>query len=182
MAVAAAVGPALAHSSQVEVANGLNLYWGQYGQPDDRLSGYCDTPGVTSVSVSFITYSPKNSGGWPGTNFAGHCGSEVYYTDPKTGMKTKLIMNCDYIKQDIKYCQSKGVKILLAIGGQCDPKGPCTYDIDNEQQGHDFAEMLHKMYGPFDKSWTGPRPFDISETEHVSVDGFDFDIEFKYRK
>ncbi|GJC82814.1 endochitinase A1 [Colletotrichum liriopes] len=185
-AAAAAIGPALAHSSSQPQSKapsafgGLNLYWGQYGDPSDRLSSYCDASGVTSVSVSFVTYSPKNSGGYPGTNFAGHCGGEVYYKNPKTGEDTKLIMNCDYIKQDIKYCQTKGIKVLLAIGGYCPTGGPCSYDIDTEDQGHQFGELLHKTFGPYDPSWTGPRPFDISSTEHVSVDGFDFDLEFKY--
>ncbi|KAK1573834.1 glycoside hydrolase superfamily [Colletotrichum navitas] len=186
LAIAAAIGQAVAHfSSQPQTKapspfGGLNLYWGQYGDPSDRLSSYCDAPGVTFVSVSFVTYSPKNSGGYPGTNFAGHCGGEVFYKNPKTGEDTKLITNCDYIKQDIKHCQAKGIKVLLAIGGWCPAEGPCSYDIDNDEQGQQFAELLHKTFGPHDPNWTGPRPFDISTTEHVSVDGFDFDLEFKY--
>ncbi|GJC97245.1 endochitinase [Colletotrichum higginsianum] len=186
LAAAAAISPALAHSSSQPQSKapssfgGLSLYWGQYGDPSDRLSSYCDAPGVTSVAVSFVTYSPKNSGGYPGTNFAGHCGGEVFYKNPKTGEDTKLIMNCDYIKQDIKHCQSKGIKVLLAIGGYCPTDGPCSYDISSEDEGHQFAELLHKTFGPYDPTWSGPRPFDISATEHVSVDGFDFDLEFKY--
>ncbi|KAK2000411.1 glycoside hydrolase [Colletotrichum falcatum] len=186
LAISAAIAPALVHSSSQPQTNapssfgGLNLYWGQYGDPSDRLSSYCDAPGVTFVSVSFITYSPKNSGGYPGTNFAGHCGGEVFYKNPKTSEDTKLIMNCEYIKQDIKHCQAKGIKVLLAIGGWCPAEGPCSYDIDSEEQGQQFGDLLHKTFGPYDPSWTGPRPFDISSTEHVSVDGFDFDLEFKY--
>ncbi|KAL0779178.1 hypothetical protein CaCOL14_003662 [Colletotrichum acutatum] len=185
VAAAAAISPALAHSSSQKTTSaspllGLNLYWGQYGQPTDRLSSYCDAPGVTSVSLSFVTYSPKNSAGYPGTNFAGHCGGEVYYKNPKTGEDTKLIMNCDYVKKDIQYCQAKGIKVLLAIGGYCPTGGPCSYDIDSEQDGHEFGDLLHKTFGPYDQGWNGPRPFDISETEHIAVDGFDFDLEFKY--
>ncbi|KAK1454231.1 endochitinase [Colletotrichum cuscutae] len=185
VAAAAVISPALAHSSSQTTTSaspllGLNLYWGQYGQTTDRLSSYCDAPGVTSVSLSFVTYSPKNSAGYPGTNFAGHCGGEVYYKNPKTGEDTKLIMNCDYIKKDIQYCQAKGIKVLLAIGGYCPTGGPCSYDIDSEQDGHEFGDLLHKTFGPYDQGWNGPRPFDISETEHIAVDGFDFDLEFKY--
>ncbi|KAK1446184.1 endochitinase [Colletotrichum melonis] len=185
VAAAAVISPALAHSSSQTTTSaspllGLNLYWGQYGQTTDRLSSYCDAPGVTSVSLSFVTYSPKNSAGYPGTNFAGHCGGEVYYKNPKTSEDTKLIMNCDYIKKDIQYCQAKGIKVLLAIGGYCPTGGPCSYDIDSEQDGHEFGDLLHKTFGPYDQGWNGPRPFDISETEHIAVDGFDFDLEFKY--
>ncbi|KAK2064743.1 glycoside hydrolase [Colletotrichum caudatum] len=186
LVIAAAVGPAIAHfpsqpqTKAPSAVGGLNLYWGQYGDPSDRLASYCDAPGVTFVSLSFVTYSPKNSGGYPGTNFAGHCGGEVFYKNPKTGEDTKLITNCEYIKQDIKHCQSKGIKVLLAIGGWCPAEGPCSYDIDTDEQGQEFGELLHKTFGPHDLNWTGPRPFDISSTEHVSVDGFDFDLEFKY--
>nr|XP_036588968.1 endochitinase [Colletotrichum truncatum]KAF6800610.1 endochitinase [Colletotrichum truncatum] len=187
LAAAVAVAPALATyrtpsttTTTSAAVGGLNLYWGQYGQPDDRLADYCDSPGVTSVTVSFVTYSPKNGGGYPGTNFAGHCGGEVFYKNPKTGENTKLIMNCDYIKKDIKHCQAKGIKVLLAIGGYCPQNGPCSYDIDSEKAGKDFATLLDKTFGPYDKNWRGPRPFDISPTEHVAVDGFDFDLEFKY--
>ncbi|KAF9879431.1 putative endochitinase [Colletotrichum karsti] len=191
MAAAAAVGSALAHDVKTSTSvtastylGGLNLYWGQYGLPDDRLSAYCDAPGVTSVSLSFVTYSPKFGGGVPGTNFAGHCGGEVFFKNPLTGLSTKLIMNCDFIKQDIKYCQNKGIKVLLSVGGQCDTSltggNGCPYDVDNDQQGEEFGELLHKMFGPYDASWTGARPFDISATEHNAVDGFDIDLEFKY--
>ncbi|KAK2048641.1 glycoside hydrolase [Colletotrichum somersetense] len=186
LAIAAAVGPAIAHfpsqpqTKAPSAVGGLNLYWGQYGDPSDRLASYCDAPGVTFVSLSFVTYSPKNSGGYPGTNFAGHCGGEVFYKNPKTGEDTKSITNCEYIKQDIKHCQTKGIKVLLAIGGWCPAEGPCSYDIDTDEQGQEFGELLHKTFGPHDPNWTGPRPFDISSTEHVSVDGFDFDLEFKY--
>lgn len=191
LAAAAAVGPAIAHSSSVQTTTsasadlgGLNLYWGQYGLPDDRLANYCDAPGVTSVSLSFVTYSPKWGNGYPGTNFAGHCGGEVFFKNPLTGLTTKLITNCDYIKTDIKYCQSKGIKVLLSVGGQCDTSltggNGCPYDVDSEAAGREFGELLHKTFGPYDPTWTGPRPFDISLTEHVSVDGFDIDFEFKY--
>ncbi|KAG7108510.1 Endochitinase 2 like protein [Verticillium longisporum] len=158
----------------------LNLYWGQLGLPTDRLASYCDSPGVTSVTLSFVNKSPRYGNDYPGTNFAGHCGGEQFYVNPVNGEETSLIMNCDAIKTDIRYCQSIGKKVLLSIGGRCADGEPCSYDVLDEEEGEAFAEQLHSIFGPYDPTYPGPRPFDISETEHVAVDGFDFDIEFKY--
>ncbi|CRK16403.1 hypothetical protein BN1708_017492, partial [Verticillium longisporum] len=78
---------------------------------------YCDSPGVTSVTLSFVNKSPRYGNDYPGTNFAGHCGGEQFYVNPVNGEETSLIMNCDAIKTDIRYCQSIGKKVLLSIGG-----------------------------------------------------------------
>ncbi|KAM0271678.1 hypothetical protein ACHAQH_008988 [Verticillium albo-atrum] len=175
--VVAALGAAPAFANTY---GGLNLYWGQLGLPTDRLASYCDSPGVTSVTLSFVDKSPRYGNDYPGTNFAGHCGGEQFYVNPANGEETSLIMNCDAIKTDIRYCQAIGKKVLLSIGGRCAGGEPCSYDVFDEEEGEAFAEQLHSIFGPYDPSYTGPRPFDISETEHVGVDGFDFDIEFKY--
>ncbi|KAM0333455.1 hypothetical protein ACHAQA_002117 [Verticillium albo-atrum] len=175
LAVAVAAAPVFANAN-----GGLNLYWGQLGQTTDRLSSYCDSPGVTSVTLSFVNKSPRYGNDYPGTNFAGHCGGEQFYVNPANDEPTSLIMNCDAIKTDIRYCQSIGKKVLLSIGGHCADGEPCSYDVLDDDEGEAFAEQLHSIFGPYDPNYTGPRPFDISETEHVAVDGFDFDIEFKY--
>ncbi|KAG7107466.1 Endochitinase A1 like protein [Verticillium longisporum] len=174
LAVALGAGPAFANTY-----GALNLYWGQLGLPTDRLASYCDSPGVTSVTLSFVNKSPRYGNDYPGTNFAGHCGGEQFYVNPVNGEETSLIMNCDAIKTDIRYCQSIGKKVLLSIGGCC-ADGEPFYDVLDEEEGEAFAEQLHSIFGPYDPTYPGPRPFDISKTEHVAVDGFDFDIEFKY--
>lgn len=84
------------------------------------------------------------------------------------------------LKVDIPYCQERGVKVLLSIGG--DYTLTSDYKVTTEQNGEDFAEFLYKAFGPYDPFWEGPRPFDASETEHSVVDGFDFDIEAKFGK
>ncbi|KAG7150981.1 Endochitinase A1 like protein [Verticillium longisporum] len=157
MAVAVLASPVFAKSS-----GGLNIYWGQFGDQTDRLASYCDVTGVTSVTLSFVNKSPRYGNGYPGINFAGHCGAhcgdEEFYVNPANGGNTALIMNCDTIKKDIRYYQSKGKKIILSA----------------------FAKQLHSIFGPYDPDFDGPRPFDIGEDDRVAVDGFDFDIEFKY--
>ena len=79
--------------------------------------------------------------------------------------------------QDIQYCQSKGKKILLSLGG-----GPDTYHLSGKVDGEAFADFLWGAYGPNTTAWTGPRPFDPlpgtpGEGIATIVDGYDFDIE-----
>lgn len=79
------------------------------------------------------------------------------------------------MRDDIEYCRSKGVKVILSIGG--DYSETSNYQVSTKENGEYFANFLYHAFGPYSSSWKGPRPFDISPTEHVSVDGFDFDIE-----
>ncbi|OAA47046.1 chitinase 18-18 [Metarhizium rileyi] len=152
----------------------LNAYWGQTG--GYRLRDICDS-GVNYATVSFINNSPEHGkGGYPGSNFGANCAAEAY-PHHKTKQPTELLSNCYLIKEDIPYCQSKGVKVLLAIGGQASLTS--QYAVSSVDKGIEFAEFLYKAYGPYDSSWEGPRPFDNSETEHVSIDGFDLDLEDK---
>ncbi|KAH0594341.1 hypothetical protein MHUMG1_07689 [Metarhizium humberi] len=148
----------------------LNAYWGQTG--GRFLRDICDS-GVNYATVSFINNSPENGDGYPGSNFGANCAGEVYTNTD--GKKTKLLSACSFIQRDIPYCQSKGVKVLLAIGGAHIP-GTSEYAVSSEEKGVEFAEFLYNAFGPYKSSWTGPRPFD-STTTHVSVDGFDLDLE-----
>ncbi|KID89951.1 chitinase 18-18 [Metarhizium guizhouense ARSEF 977] len=152
-------------------APALNAYWGQTG--GRFLRDICDS-GVNYATVSFINNSPEHGDGYPGSNFGANCAGEVYSN--KDGKKTKLLSACSFIQRDIPYCQSKGVKVLVAIGGAHIP-GTSDYDVSSEEKGVEFAEFLYNAFGPYKSSWTGPRPFDKSATEHVSVDGFDLDLE-----
>jgi hypothetical protein len=55
-----------------------------------------------------------------------------------------------------------------------------NYRVSTQANGEYFANFLYRAFGPYDGSWTGPRPFDISPTNRTQVDGFDFDIEAKF--
>ena len=141
----------------------------------DRLRDYCDT-GINYVTLAFVYESPENNpSNYPGTNFAGHCWAGTYSNED--GIGSNLLSECHTIKEDVGYCQEKGVKILLSIGG--DPVGK-KYEVTTEENGKYFAEFLYGAFGPYDEEWNGPRPFDASETEHTAVDGFDFDIEWYF--
>lgn len=138
------------------------------------MKDYCDS-GVEYVTLSFVNTSPENDpSGYPGTNFAGHCWAGAYKNGK--GVQSKLLSECQTIKESIPYCKSRGVKVLLSIGGVYDASSS-NYKVSTESKGQDFANFLYSAFGPYKSSWTGPRPFDLSATEHSSVDGFDFDIE-----
>ena len=78
------------------------------------------------------------------------------------------------IAEDIPYCQSKGVKVLLSIGGEFnqDPRWYSDYTVSTRENGVDFAKFLSNAFGTAKADYDGPRPFG-----DVTVDGFDFDIE-----
>ncbi|KAF5648417.1 endochitinase 2 precursor [Fusarium sp. NRRL 52700] len=152
---------------------GLNGYWGQLGS--DSLKSYCDSA-PEYVTLSFVNQAPEHTeSGYPGTNFAGHCAAGVYSN--KHGVASSLLSECYTIKEGIPYCQERGVKVLLSIGGVYNEAGS-NYKVTTDDKGVDFADFLYKAFGPYDQSWDGPRPFDSDDgTTRPAVDGFDFDIE-----
>ncbi|KAF5561532.1 endochitinase 2 precursor [Fusarium napiforme] len=152
---------------------GLNGYWGQLGS--DSLKSYCDSA-PEYVTLSFVNQAPENTeSGYPGTNFAGHCAAGVYSN--KNGVASSLLSECYTIKEGIPYCQERGVKVLLSIGGVYNEAGS-NYKVTTDDKGVDFADFLYKAFGPYDQTWDGPRPFDSEDgTTRPAVDGFDFDIE-----
>ncbi|EMR63275.1 putative glycoside hydrolase family 18 protein [Eutypa lata UCREL1] len=151
----------------------LNTYWGQNGV-GDTLAQYCASDSIDYVTLGFVTQSPEHGNGYPGTNFAAHCASGVYYNN---GQETQLLKDCDFIKADIKTCQSLGKKILLSIGGVWSEVN--DYSLSSTTAGGDFADFLFDAFGPYQEGYDGPRPFDPTG-DHTSIDGFDFDIEVKF--
>ncbi|KAK0729755.1 glycoside hydrolase superfamily, partial [Lasiosphaeris hirsuta] len=152
---------------------GVNVYWGQKGNV--RLRDRCDQGDFEFITVGFVNYAPEadTTGlNYPGTNFAANCG--YGYFKNGNGDDSKLLSSCTEIAEDIPYCQDKGIKVLLSIGGAAG-----DYEVSSAANGEYFAEFLFKAFGPYDAASTIPRPFDFGGA-HVSVDGFDFDIEVKF--
>ena len=83
------------------------------------------------------------------------------------------------MKEDIKYCQSKGVTVLLSIGGLYNEE-TSNYKVTTEENGRDFADFLYSAFGPQDPYWNGPRPFDASPEDPTVIQGFDFDLEARF--
>ncbi|KFY78798.1 hypothetical protein V499_02114 [Pseudogymnoascus sp. VKM F-103] len=174
VAALSAVASAAGSSARSAVAT----YWGQTG---GTLRDYCDTADTDYIPVGFIDYFPAQGNGWPGSNYGSSCWASTYtapgYNGVDDPLHNRLLDHCTGMAQDIQYCQSKGKKILLSLGG-----GPNTYSLTGKKDGEAFADFLWAAYGPPTVEWVGPRPFDPlpgTEGEGIAtiVDGFDFDIE-----
>lgn len=153
---------------------------GQNGLDTERLKDFCDTTALDYITLAFVNRAPKSVGDLPGTNFAAHCAG-IYYED------SMLQSSCDWIRQDIKYCQGQGKKILLSIGGVFTEENVVTkllgtasdYSLPDNETGEWFAEYLWGAFGPKTDDWAYERPFDYDDVT-VEVDGFDFDIEHNF--
>lgn len=76
------------------------VYWGQNGN-EGSLADTCATGNYGVVNIAFL--NTFGSGQTPSLNLAGHC-------DPTTN-------GCSRLSNDVKACQSKGIKVMLSIGG-----------------------------------------------------------------
>ena len=138
-----------------QAAPSINVYWGQKGS--NRLRTYCDSTGFEYITVSFVTSTPEKDpagAGYPGTNFGSHCNADVYSAN---GKKTRLLSKCDQISADIPYCQARGKKVLLSIGGD-HSKPDVSYGLKDKAEGTKFANFLWGAFGPNKTSYV--RPFD----------------------
>ncbi|EGR46532.1 uncharacterized protein TRIREDRAFT_66041, partial [Trichoderma reesei QM6a] len=130
--------------------------------------------GVDSITLGFVNGAPDASG-YPSLNFGPNCWAESY--PGNLGLPSKLLSHCMSLQSDIPYCRSKGVKVILSIGGVYNAL-TSNYFVGDNGTATDFATFLYNAFGPYNASYTGPRPFDdITTGLPTSVDGFDFDIE-----
>ncbi|KAK9729099.1 Chitinase 2 [Basidiobolus ranarum] len=139
-------------------------YWGQnsYGitNPDHAkwekpLRGYCEDDTVDVINLSFMNVFNAGTQLPPQINLSFHCAS----THPGTS-----VLNCPDIGKDIEYCQSKGKKIIMSLGGATG-----SYGFSNDADAGSFAQTLWDslLGGSSDK-----RPFGTAK-----LDGIDLDIE-----
>lgn len=128
------------------------LYWGQGDGSEKRLSYYCDQEGVSIIVMGFIVDfigGPKRS---PVLNLSNNCND---------------VENCVDTARDILYCQKKGIKVLMSVGGAVGKYHSQRWDPDL------FAWwMWNKFLGGTDR--TVSRPFG-----NVILDGVDYDPECK---
>ncbi|TKY45958.1 Acidic endochitinase [Spatholobus suberectus] len=79
-------------------AGNISVYWGQKPTADEgTLETLCSTGNYDIVILESLLV--HDDGTEPELNLAGHCGS-----------------SCTSLEPDIKYCQQKGLKVLLSIG------------------------------------------------------------------
>ncbi|KAI8055606.1 glycoside hydrolase superfamily [Gilbertella persicaria] len=133
-----------------ERKDGLALYWGQGDFGEKRLSYYCDQEGVSIMILSFIADYAGGPKKQPILDLSDNCNN---------------VNNCIDAAKDIKYCQSKGIKVLVSLGGAVGPYHRQAWDPDLLAWW-----MWNKYLGGRDHTVT--RPFG-----DVVLDGVDYDPE-----
>ncbi|KAE9589088.1 hypothetical protein Lal_00000146 [Lupinus albus] len=125
----------------------IAIYWGQNGN-EGTLSEACATRKYLYVNIAFL--NKFGNGQTPEMNLAGHC-------NPPSGTCTKF-------SADIKDCQSKGIKVLLSIGG-----GIGSYSLSSKEDARNVSKFL---WNTFLGGKSSSRPLG-----DAVLDGIDFDIE-----
>ncbi|CEP11312.1 hypothetical protein [Parasitella parasitica] len=132
-------------------------YWGQNsaggGSTQSTLASYCNSGIADALIMSFLYVF--NVGGLPSINFSNAC---------QTTFSGTNLLTCSAIGKDIETCQSKGVKIILSLGGASG-----SYGFSSDEQGQTFAQTIWDMFGGGSSTY---RPFGDSV-----IDGIDLDIE-----
>lgn len=128
-------------------AGGISIYWGQNGN-EGTLAETCATGNYEYVNIAFL-YTFGN-GRIPRIDLSGHCDA---YSN-----------GCTKISADIKSCQSKGIKVMLSIGG-----GAGSYSLASSEDAKQVATYL---WNNFLGGHSSTRPLG-----DAVLDGIDFDIE-----
>ncbi|KAE8722681.1 Acidic endochitinase [Hibiscus syriacus] len=128
-------------------AGGIAVYWGQNGN-EGTLAATCVTGRYAYVNLAFL--NQFGNGSTPGLNLAGHC-------NPASN-------GCAFLSSDIRSCQSRGIKVMLSIGG-----GVGSYSLASKADAKNVARYLWRNFlGGSSHS----RPLG-----NAVLDGIDFDIE-----
>ncbi|KAJ3684927.1 hypothetical protein LUZ61_014091 [Rhynchospora tenuis] len=128
-------------------SGGIAVYWGQDGR-EGTLKSTCDSGNYVIVILAFLT--TFGNGQTPVLNLAGHC-------DPSSG-------GCKSLSTDIQACQTKGIKVLLSLGG-----GVGSYTLSSASDAQSVAQYLWNNYLGGTSS---NRPLG-----NAVLDGIDLDIE-----
>ncbi|GJN09129.1 hypothetical protein PR202_ga27108 [Eleusine coracana subsp. coracana] len=137
----------LASSAPVIHGGSIAIYWGQNGN-EGSLADTCATGNYAFVNIAFLC--SFGSGQTPQLNLAGHC-------DPYSNA-------CTNLTADITSCQSRGVKVMLSIGG-----GAGGYSLNSKQDAFKLAQYI---WNNFLGGQSENRPLG-----DAVLDGVDFDIE-----
>ncbi|XP_075644308.1 acidic endochitinase-like [Castanea sativa] len=128
-------------------AGGIAIYWGQNGN-EGSLAQTCATGKYAFVNIAFLP--TFGNGQNPQINLAGHC-------DPTT-------YGCTRLSSEIQSCQSRGIKVMLSIGG-----GAGNYSLSSTDDARQVATYL---WNNFLGGQSSSRPLGAAV-----LDGIDFDIE-----
>ncbi|KAI4348019.1 hypothetical protein L6164_008782 [Bauhinia variegata] len=129
-------------------AGGIAVYWGQNGN-EGTLSEACASGKYTHINIAFLNVF--GNGQTPSMNLAGHCNPSI----PGS---------CVKFSAEIKDCQSRGIKVLLSIGG-----GIGSYSLSSPADAKNVSVFL---WDTFLGGKSSTRPLG-----DAVLDGIDFDIE-----
>lgn len=132
---------------KASVGGGIAIYWGQNGN-EGTLTETCATGRFSYVNIAFLF--KFGNGQTPEINLAGHC-------NPAAN-------GCTAISDGISYCQKRGIKVLLSLGG-----GVGSYSLASEEDAKNVSLYL---WNNFLGGWSPSRPLG-----NATLDGIDFDIE-----
>lgn len=132
-------------------SGGIATYWGQSNDNSEgSLADACATGNYQFVNIGFLSTFGNNQA--PMLNLAGHCD-----TRPESN-------TCGRFSSDIASCQSKGVKVLLSLGGA---RG--SYSLSSPD---DAKAVANYLWNNFLGGQSDSRPLGSAV-----LDGIDFDIE-----
>ncbi|KAI8616939.1 glycoside hydrolase superfamily [Chytriomyces sp. MP71] len=170
-------GKLVGYYGQNAMANGLDLANGLKNRPNSdttlwqgRLAKYCDTGFYHTINLAFLNdYADGNKfnitfAGFSEPSYGGR------YTYLGNGVETNsatVVANFQNMGQDITYCQSKNVKIVMSLGGDQN-SGLYGYATGD---GERYAQLFTDMFMANGKGTV--RPFGPG----VNLDGFELDVE-----
>jgi len=128
-------------------AAGIAVYWGQNGN-EGSLADACNTGNYQFLNIAFL--STFGNGQTPQLNLAGHC-------NPAAN-------GCTQFSDQIKACQSRGIKVLLSLGGASG-----SYSLSSAD---DATQVANYIWNNFLGGQSSSRPLGAAV-----LDGVDFDIE-----
>lgn len=134
-------------SIQPSHGGGIAIYWGQNGN-EGTLAQTCATGKYSFVNIAFL--NKFGNGQTPQINLAGHC--------------VPALKTCTVVSDGIRSCQSRGIKVMLSIGG-----GVGTYSLSSTVDAKNVADYLWNNF-------LGGKSFSRPLGDAV-LDGIDFDIE-----
>ncbi|KAI1438040.1 putative endochitinase CHI2 [Xylaria sp. CBS 124048] len=133
------------------------VYWGQNGgsvTENNDLSSYCQgSSGIDILVLAFLNQYGQGKDSPSGT------------IGQSCSISNGAGSNCDELGSAITTCQSKGIKVMLSLGGAVGP-----YSLASSSEAQKIADSIWASYGG--GSTSGSRPFG-----KAVVDGFDFDLE-----
>ncbi|XP_042479970.1 acidic endochitinase-like [Macadamia integrifolia] len=129
------------------LADGIAIYWGQNGN-EGTLTNTCGAGNYGFVNIAFLNIF--GYGQTPQINLAGHC-------NPSSG-------GCAVVSDGIRYCQNRGIKVILSIGG-----GVGNYSLSSLADAKYVADYLWNNFLGGNSS--------SSPLGDAVLDGIDFDIE-----